>query len=133
MITEHNCTVFNIVYNKEKRNDEYVITHLYGVHWENVKAVNAVKSGLTSADSVNIYIPFSVKSKKSYVQPKMFAESHEGHFTFAPGDKIVKGIVDYSGNIAKIVNSFDDAVTITSVDTFDYGNSKMRHYKISGK
>ena len=69
MITEHNCTVFNIVYNKEKRADEYVITHLYGVHWENVKAVS----------------------------------------------------------------NFDDAVTITSVDTFDYGNSKMRHYKISGK
>lgn len=133
MNTEHNCTVFNIVYNKEKRADEYVITHLYGVHWENVKAVNAVKSGLTSADSVNIYVPFSVKSEKSYVLPKAFAESPEGHFTFVPGDKIVKGIVDYSGNIAKIVNSFDDAVTITSVDTFDYGSNKMRHYKISGK
>lgn len=129
----HNCTVFNIVYNKETRLEELSTTQIYGVHWEDRKSVNVIKSGMADADSVELYIPMSAKTDKKYKQPKDFEKNSDGCFTLRPGDVIVKGIVTYEGNAAKLANEFDNSAVITSVDTFDYGGQNMKYWKISGK
>ena len=130
---EHNCTVFNIVYNKETRLEELSTTQIYGVHWEDRKSVNVIKSGMADADSVELYIPMSAKTDKKYKQPKDFEKNSDGCFTLRPGDVIVKGIVTYEGNAAKLANEFDNSAVITSVDTFDYGRQNMKYWKVSGK
>ena len=129
----HECTVFNVVYNKEKRLEELSTAHIYGIHWEDNKSVNVVKSGMSDADKVEIYIPMSAKTDKKYKQPKKFEKNSDGCFTLRPGDIIVKGIVEYKGAVAKLSNEFDNSIVITSVDTFDYGKQNMKHWKVSGK
>lgn len=130
---EHNCTVFNIVYNKETRLEELSTTQIYGVHWEDRKSVNVIKSGMADADSVELYIPMSAKTDKKYKQPKDFEKNSDGCFTLRPGDIIVKGIVEYKGAVAKLLNEFDNSAVITSIDTFDYGRQNMKYWKVSGK
>ena len=132
-MTESNCTIFNVVYNTEKKLEEICTTHIYGVHWENVKAVNVINSGMSDADSIVVYIPMSARTDKKYKQPKEFEKAHDGCFTLRPGDVIVKGIVSYEGTIAKITDVFDNSAIITSVDAFDYGSYDMRHWEVSGK
>lgn len=132
-MTESNCTIFNVVYNTEKKLEEICTAHIYGVHWENVKAVNVINSGMSDADSIVVYIPMSARTDKKYKQPKEFEKAHDGCFTLRPGDVIVKGIVSYEGTIAKITDTFDNSAVITSVDAFDYGSYDMRHWEVSGK
>ena len=132
-MTESNCTIFNVVYNTEKKLEEICTAHIYGVHWENVKAVNVINSGMSDADSIVVYIPMSARTDKKYKQPKEFEKAHDGCLTLRPGDVIVKGIVSYEGTIAKITDTFDNSAVITSVDAFDYGSYDMRHWEVSGK
>ena len=63
MRTNCNITLYNKV-----SGETYQRTELHGVFWENRKAVNVIKSGLTAVDQASIYIPFNVKS--GYMNPK---------------------------------------------------------------
>lgn len=126
------CTVFNLIYDRDTRIDRLSEpAHLYGVHWEDCKAANVVKSGMRDADGVMVYIPIDVQCDKAYKTPKAFAENPVGAYTFRPGDMLVKGEVAYAGDIAGLTAAFDSACVITSVDLFDYGT--LAHWEISGK
>lgn len=134
MITNGDCTVFNRVYDKATRMDTWVATHLRGVFWEDCKAANVVKSGMRDADSVRIFIPFFVDAEGKIFEKSMgFQKNPKNHFTLRAEDKIVRGIVTYDGSITKLQDEFDDVMTITSVDTFDYGSDGMQHWEVSGK
>lgn len=128
----HDCTVFNAIFNKETRMDEYVSTQLHGVLWEDTKAVNVIKSGLSDADNAKVYIPHSVKTDKIYKSPKEFKTAPNGAYTLKVGDIVVKGIVEHNGPINKLFEGFDDVITITSVDTYDYSRD-MQYRFVSGK
>lgn len=125
------CTVFNRVYDKTSRLDKWVGTQINDVFWGDCKAANIIKAGLENADSAMIYIPFDCQ--KQYKKAKAFEESPEGYFTLRPGDLIVKGLVDFEGTDTQIKAKFDDVVTITSVDTMDYGSPDMQHWEVGAK
>lgn len=132
MYSNADCTVFNRIYDHETREDRWQYTHLKEVFWENRKGANTAKSGMREADSVIIYIPLTVKSENQYRPPKEFKQNPDGGFTLRPEDKIVKGLVKYNGPIAKLPDTFDNVVTITSVDTMDYGSRDMQHWEVGG-
>lgn len=104
---QHNCTFYR------EENDGWKRYPVYGVLWQDTKAVNMLQSGLRDANSLELYIPFSAG--------------------FEPREKdiVLKGIVDYEVK-AKPSELFTlgDARTIKTVDIFDYG--ALKHYEAGG-
>lgn len=83
----HTVTVYNKMEN-DMGVATYNITLLRGVFLDISKAANVIKSGLTSADSVMLYIPMSIKAinaetgeEQRFVSPKEYErlEDDERH------------------------------------------------------
>ncbi len=129
-----NCDV--TLYNKIN-GENYQRTEIYGVQWENRKAVNVIQSGLTAADQAVIYIPFS--SKSGYEKPKDWQGliDKAGKWTLQNGDYIAKGIVmdeiSSTFTITKLKAKYDDVLAISSIDTQDYGSAALQHWQLGGK
>lgn len=136
MITNADITIYNRYFDKETRLDKYQRTVLYGVFWDERKAVNRLQSGLVDADEVSIMIPFSIETDKVYVPPKEFEKlaDKSNYFTLQEGDRVVKGAVDFeiTGKVSDLDKEYE-AYTITSVDTKDFGSPHMRHWEVGAK
>lgn len=111
------------------------------VHWEDNKAVNVITSGLASADAVTVMIWFSVEAEgKTYLPPSEYAAlpptGVDGYWTLTQGqDRLLKGKgpeIDADKTISAVAQR-DGCITITSVDTMDYGHPRMHHWEVSGK
>ena len=84
------------------------------------------------ADSTLVF----VDKLDNYISPKKFAKldplEREECFTFAPGDKIVKGEVEFEVTggkpyrIANLESEFDDVITIKSI------NELSDHFEVEG-
>lgn len=136
MRTNADITIYNKYFDKETRLDKYQRTVLYGVFWDERKAVNRLQSGLEDADKVTIIIPFSVTTDKKYVPPKAFDRLPDktGYFTLQEGDRVVRGDINFeiTGKVSDLDKEYE-AYTITSVDTKDFGSPHMRHWEVGAK
>lgn len=110
-------------------NGKYTRQEIKGVFWEDVKQSNVLKSGLTTADSVKIFIP---------------GVNLPDGIKFTTGkDLIVKGLVDFevdntspqtiSASLKIMKDTYDRVVTVSIVDDKLYGNPSMQHVQISCK
>jgi len=108
---------------------KYTRHPIENVFWDEVKQSNIIKSGLTTADSVKIFIP---------------AENLPEGIKFTTGkDLIVKGIVDFeidntsqqtiSASLKTLKENFDTVVTVMVVDKKLYGSPRMQHIQLSCK
>lgn len=136
MYANSNMTIYNKYFDKATRTDKYQRTVLYGVFWDDKKAVNRIQSGLQDADEVLIIIPFSVNSDKQYISSKEFEklEDRTGYFTLSEGDRIVQGEIGFeiTGKVSDLDKQYE-AFTITSVDTKDFGSPHMRHWEVGAR
>ena len=136
MYTNADCTVYNRIYDPTSRQDRWQRTALSGVLWESQEAVSVVKGGLAPAGTVSnttaVYIPF----RDGYLPPKRFSAVPGGSWTIQKGDRVVKGVVDLEiegGKISALEQTYDDVITVTSVDAMDYGSRDMWHWQIGGQ
>lgn len=127
------------VYNKYKGSDgaeKWQRTVLYGVFWNAIKGAVMRRTGVSSADSVQLIIPVSVRaSRAEYKRPKEWAglTNKIGYWTLQAGDTVIRG--DMAVEIdrsTKELQGYDDILTITSVDNKAFG-SGMDHWEVSGK
>lgn len=114
------------------------------VEWENRKASNVVASGLLTADSAVIYIPFALGANHLDPHAWQALTVKTGFWTLAVGDVIVKGLVadeihdavvsppSTAFTMTNLKSKYDDVITVKSVDTFDMGSASLRHWKVSG-
>lgn len=97
------------------RVESWTRSYIDAVHWENRKAANVLKSGLLEADAVSVWIPGTSVNIKS-------------------GDVIVKGKIDKlvtgAYTMSKLKAEYPTAVTVRSVDTYDFGSPAMQHIRI---
>lgn len=115
-------TIYNRYYDNSLGLDMYQRTVIEGVNWQNKRTGTVSDKGLLLADSTLVF----VDKLDNYISPKKFAKldplEREKYFTFAAGDKIVKGEVEFeiTGTkpylIADLENEFDDVVNIKSVN-----------------
>lgn len=125
-------TIYNRYYDNSLGADRYQRTVIKGVNWQGKRNGTVSDKGLLLADSTLIF----VDKLDNYVSPKRFAklsdEDRIKYFTFAIGDKIVKGEVDFEitgvrpYRIADLENEFDDVVDIKSI------NPLSGHFEIEG-
>lgn len=115
-------TIYNRYYDNSLGVDMYQRTVIEGVNWQNKRTGTVGDKGLLLADSTLIFID----KLDNYISPKKFAKldhlEREECFTFAPGDKIVKGEVEFEVTgvkpyrIADLESEFDDVITIKSIN-----------------
>lgn len=114
-------TVYNKYYDLASDTYKYKRTVIKGVNWQGKRNGTVSEKGLLLADSTLIF----VDKLENYISPKRFAKlqpmERERYFTFAPGDKIVKGVVEFEVigvkpyRIADLENEFDHVIDIKSV------------------
>ena len=135
------ATLYNYHKDPVTKEEGWYRTVLYGVHWENNKAVNVITSGLSTADGVTIFIWDDVKTDgKEYVSPKKYASLPsnmiEKYWTLEEGkDRMITGIVYDTTSpviIDRFVSKYDDCMTVKSVDRRDFGSKRMHHWEVNG-
>lgn len=114
-------TIYNKYYDLSSETYKYQRTVIKGVNWQGKRNGTVSDKGLLLADSTLIFI----NKLDNYVGPKRFSKmqpmEREKHFTFAPGDRIVKGEVDFEVHgvspyrISDLENEFEDVITIKSI------------------
>ncbi|KEI81152.1 DUF6751 family protein [Clostridium botulinum] len=115
-------TIYNKWYDSMNDIDKYQRTVIKGVNWQSKRNGTVSDKGLLLADSTLIFID----KLNNYVSPKNFLklsnEERPNYFTFAPGDKIVKGDLDFEitgikpYRIGDLESEFDDVIDIKSVN-----------------
>jgi hypothetical protein len=109
--------------------DKYIRSVIKDVLWMEVKQSNIEKTGLTSADSVKIFIPGS--------------SLPEGGLKFTTSkDMVIKGIVTTeidnasqatTTNSVKALKAANDVYCVSAADGKFYGSHGMQHYQLSCK
>lgn len=141
MYAPHTVTVYSTIEDPVTFEETRYITVLHGVFMDAAKAANVRTSGLEGADSVNLFVPFSVRAadgvslqEKRYVDPKEFESTSDksGVWTFRIGDFFVKGEVVEDKDFQYINLNYDDVYRITKVDKKDFGSEPMRHWEVGG-
>lgn len=115
-------TIYNKYFDNSLGADKYQRTVVKGVNWQGKRTGTVTDKGLLLADSTLIF----VDKLDNYISPKKFAKldplEREKYFTFAPGDKVVKGEVEFEVTgvkpyrIADLESGFDNVVNIKSIN-----------------
>lgn len=120
MITNADMTVYHRVVMPDTRQDAYTRYPVYGVLWEEKRAVNVINSGLKGADAVKVYVRL---------------DRMDG-VVVKNGDTIIRGICDREitedYRIAQLQRDYPSAV-VTSVDKKDFGSPRLQHFEIGGR
>lgn len=148
MYTPHTVTVYNVIAETDLETFEEVervyVTILRGVFFDASKAVNVSRSGLESADAVNLYIPFAVeavdgvtKQEKSYALPQEFWKAADRSKIWTLGVEgnggetfFVKG--EFVTDSADVARAHDESYNVTKVDVKDFGSTHLQHWEVGG-
>mgnify|MGYP000011461254 CR=1 FL=1 len=135
MFLNSDITIYNKVYDEDKGYDTYQRTVIKGVHFEDSKGANVIKSGLENADRASIYVPFKSEMSRQYISLIEFKklDDKSKYFTFEKGDRLIKGDIDFEPTTEKSIDENYDAFTITSIDIFDFGSENMRHFELGAR
>ena len=119
-------TIVNKVFNKETKQNDYVLTPLKGFFSSNngisINGVDLVKS--------DGFIARILMNEKGYQNPKEFQLNPEG-WTLQNDDYIVKGVIETVNSISQLKDNYE-CMKITNIAIKDYGSLDMQHYEISG-
>lgn len=125
------------IYNKYKDGnvEKWQRTVLHGVFWNAIKGAVTRRTGVQSADSLQLLIPCNIRTDRAYKQAKEWAEleDKESYFTLQNGDIIIKGDIAYDvEKSSSELKRFDNCLTITSIDYKDVGGD-MAHWEVSAR
>jgi hypothetical protein len=134
MMFPHTITVYNKYVDDGA--EKWQRTILTGVFFDGVKGAVMRKTGVASADSLQIIIPMSVQaSRAAYAPSKAWTTLTDktGSWTLQNGDTVVYGALDYEIiKSSKELQNYDDVFIITGVDTKQFG-ADMAHWEVSAK
>lgn len=111
MISNADCTIFRQRLNIDTRKNEWVKAIINNVYWQGSTGCKNDKSGMVQDNENIVFIPFSATD-----------------LAIKPEDKIFKGTTDKATPVG-----LDGALTITSVEIFDYGSADMQHFEVVAK
>lgn len=134
LIPNAHITIYNRYIDSVTRSEKYQRSEIKNVVWQATKAISNTRFQLI-ANVATIFIPFALGA--DYLKPKEWITAQVGKWTLQEGDIIVRGIVNdeitSSFTAKNLQETYDDVVTITSVDAMDQGSPNMRHWQIGAK
>lgn len=128
MLTNESCTLYL------KNGNGFDRYYIAKCHWQESKATNVLKSGLTNADGVVVYIfkkdiPATLatllKARKSAAQDLIV--QGECNFTFDGTSQ------QTASQSLKTFNAAYDAHTVMTIDKLLYGSEELQHFKLSAR
>lgn len=128
MLTTDSCTVYI------KNGNGFDRCFVPACHWQERKASNVLKSGMTSADGVVVYI--FLKDADEELQALLTARKN------AAEDLIVKGECPFTfdnstpqsaSQSLKTLHAEYDVHTVMSLDRLLYGSRELQHFKLSAR
>lgn len=122
---DKDITIFNKLYNKEKRADVYKRTVLKGVHTEMTQSSSFRDKEMRANDTLFVSIPFSIEG---YVKPSEYQDNSK--WTLQEGDIIVVGVIENDIDSPKYLKRLDDVYIIKSVETIDYSVTCLNHFEV---
>lgn len=130
MLTNTAATLYNRY--TEEGEEKYSRTVLEAVSWQAGRSYTLSGEVVSGGSTVDVFIPISVETDgKPYLPPKQFTPDG---FTFNKQDYLVKGVCDWEYSpehpIKELLSSYDNVVTIISVETCDYGSPEMSHWEV---
>lgn len=136
MITNCDVTLYNN-YKDSMEKVHFKKTVIKSANWQPTQTKTIVNNVLVTADSINIFIPFTANFEgKTYLEPKAWAKLSEidkdKYFTFSSTDRMVKGISTYEWSLTNL-DKMDNVATIMSIVVNDNGSNRMKHFMIGGK
>ena len=137
MRTIDSLTIYNKFIDPVTRLEKYQRAEIEDCYWEDRKAINRSKVGAIANDSAMVVIP--MVQGANYLKPVAWQAlvSKTGKWTLQTGDVMVKGAItdeiSSSFTITALTKKYNDVITITSVDTFDSGSTRLQHWEISAK
>lgn len=128
MLTNESCTLYLKDGNGFER---YFIPRC---HWQESKAANVLKSGLTNADGVTVYVftqdiddeLIALLSSRKFAAQDLIA-CGECNFTFD------NSTPQSASESLRTFNAGHDVHTVMSVDKLLYGSPSLQHFKISAR
>ena len=134
MIPNADITIYNKYIDAATRSDKYQRVEVMRVVWQSTKAISRAKE-MTAANVALILIPF--ERGKNYLAPKAWQASKTNHWTLQEGDIVVRGVasdeITSSFTLTDLRATYEDVVTITSVDVMDQGSANVRHFEVNCK
>ncbi len=133
MLTNTAATLYNRY--TEDGAEKYARTVLRDVSWQAGRQYTFSQDGVNGGSVADVFIPFSVDAGgKPFLPYKQFTP--EG-WTLQKKDYLVKGVCPYEHGLAhpisELLSGYDDVVTITGVETCDFGFSDLDHWEVSCK
>ncbi len=117
MYTNADMTLYKKEYDTTTKKEKWVRHEIKNVFWDSAQGANIIKSGMSTADSVTVFVPLANIS----IEPKT-------------GDYIVKGIIQEEFiKITDLTKKYADAHVLTTVDKKDFGSKHMQHYELGGR
>lgn len=136
----HTITIYSLTDDLMTITKVYNITVLNGVLVDESQGTNILKSGLSSADAVTVFVPFSVNSGvKTFIPEKQYerlsGSDQLTHWTLRAGkDFFILGeIIEPGKNRQQLEGMYDGVYSITTVDTKNFGTPDMQHWQIGGQ
>lgn len=128
MLTKESCTLYL------KNGNGFDRYYIAKCHWQESKATNVIKSGISSADGVVLYI--FKKDISAALVALLIARKQ------AAQDIIVRGECNFAfdnstpqsaSQSLKTFNAAYDAHTVMSYDKLLYGSPELQHFKLSAR
>ena len=118
-------TIYNTYYDEDDEDiKKYQKTIIRDVNWQQKTESTVSDKGMLIANSTLIFM----NKLDNYISPKKFlklsSDERKNYFTLAPGDRIVKGAVDFivTGrnpySITNLEDEFDEVVSICTISKF---------------
>lgn len=129
------CTIYNKYIDQETKSEKWQRTVLKGIFWDSSKGAAVRKTGISSADGLQLIIPYNAQCDREYMNPKEWAtlQYKSKNWTIQSGDTIIKWNIPYEViKSSKELQSFDDVLSVISVDNRGYGGD-MSHWEVMGK
>lgn len=130
LLTNTAATLYNRY--TEDGAEKYARIVLRDVSWQAGRQYAFYQDGVSGGSVADVFIPFSVDAEgKSFLPHKQFTP--EG-WTLQKKDYLVKGVCPYEHGLAhpisELLSSYD-VVTITGVETCDFGPADLDHWEVS--
>ena len=140
----HTITVYSLSEDQVTFEKIYNITVLKGVLVDESQGANVLKSGLSTADAVTVFIPFSVNSgAKTFLPEKEYNRSEHkmkhwslrtGSDSGTTGDFFIRGeVIEPGKNRTQLESMYDGVFSVKTVDTKNFGTVDMQHWQIGGR
>jgi hypothetical protein len=132
IFTDQKLTLYNGYVNTTTRTQDYHKTILDWVYWRKTEERSKFEFGADVSDSTEIFIPYTITGG-SLVKPRVFRglSDKTGYFTFDKEDIVVRDEVSDDLTFSELQDEYgSEFVTITSIETVDYGDDWAKYWKL---